>query len=218
MPTILKPGDYQWRETAGGTGWSLLRHDPAGDTQTRLLRYAPTTIVPAARLDHSVEWFVTRGEARCGDLELRRGGFFCWPRGYERPAIDPGAEGFTVLSMVYGPASSIRKPLVAIPDVEQLPWQMDIAATVGTQLEMRLLSGDPESGAVVELWRLPPDAPLPLSPAAAPQEFYVLQGSLRWGSERIPRTTYLAFAPGEERGALAAEGQGVVLFVITHPG
>ena len=64
MAIIRKPGEYEWKQTPGGTGWSLLRHDRTAETQTRLLRYAPTTIVPATRLDHTVQWLVTRGGAQ----------------------------------------------------------------------------------------------------------------------------------------------------------
>src|SRR5687767_3424471 len=145
MAIIFKPGDYKWKETPGGTGWSLLRHDPAGDSQTRLLRYAPTTVVPAARLDHTVQWLVTRGEARSGDLELRRGGYFCWPRGHERPAIHPGEEGYTVLSVAYSASSAVEKTLHAVLDPELLPWQPDGSVD--------------ESGSGFEVRRLDPDLP-----------------------------------------------------------
>src|SRR3954451_146934 len=137
---ILTPGQYQWKETPGGTGWSLLRHDPAGDTQTRMLRYSPTTAVPAARLDHTVQWLVTRGEARCGDMELRRGAYCCWPRGQERPAVHSGADGYTVLSVVYGAASPAKKPRRLLPDIETLPWEAG-----------RVTPSDGQSGATEEV-------------------------------------------------------------------
>jgi hypothetical protein len=217
MATILKPGDYSWRETVGGTGWALLRHDPAHDTQSRLLRYSPTTVVPAALLDHTVEWLVTRGEAHCGDLELRRGGFFCWPRGHQRPAISPGADGYTVLSIVYGPASAVRKPRLVIPDATTLPWGAALVGATGLELETRPLSHDPATGAAAELWCLPPEVRLPLGRAVTVQEFYVVRGSLRWEGERLPLATYVAFAPGDDRGAFEAEDQPALLFVNTHP-
>jgi hypothetical protein len=218
MAIILKPGEYQWRETPGGTGWCLLRHDPERDTQTRLLRYAPMTLVPAATLDHGVEWLVIRGAARCGDLELRRGGYYFWPSGAERPAVCPGPEGYAVLSVVYGAASPVRKSLLAVPDVESLPWETDVATADGPQLEVRRLGCDVETGALAELWRLQPGAPLPLGPAAALQELFVLHGSLGWEGERLPLTSYMAFAPGDDRGVLKAEAQPAILFVNTHAG
>lgn len=217
MAIIFKPGDYRWKETPGGTGWSLLRHDPDGDTQTRLLRYAPSTVVPAARLDHTVQWLVTRGEARCGELELRRGGYVSWPRGYERPAVHPGEEGYTVLSVVYGAASGVEKPLQAVVDPERLPWE---AARPGsdliTDLETRRLDPDAARGARASLWRLLPGQVISLNAAPTLQEIYVLQGLLCWEGERVPIASYLAFAPGDDRGTLAAEDRPAVLFVNTH--
>src|SRR5207237_4779054 len=106
-------------------------------------------------LDHTVEWLVTRGEAHCGDLELRRGGFFCWPRGYQRPAITPGADGYTVLSIVYGPASAVRMPLLAVPDATTLPWHPAPDGSAGATVETRSLAQDPATGATAELWHLP---------------------------------------------------------------
>ena len=115
---ILKPGEYHWKETQGGTGWSLLRHDPQHDTQTRLLRYTRGVGLPAVELDHTVEWLLLRGEARCGPLTLRRRGFYCWPMGERRDGVVPGEEGYSVLSFVYGPRSGIRKPGVAIDSLD----------------------------------------------------------------------------------------------------
>jgi hypothetical protein len=223
MAIILKPGEYQWRETAGGTGWSLLRNDPKGDTQARLLRYAPMTMVPAARLDHTVQWLVTRGEARCGELELRRGGYFCWPAGAQRLAIQPGPEGYTVLSLVTRAGSSVARQERAVPDPETLPWEpadADGLAALGTLgrggLEIRRLDRDPESGARADLWQLQPDQVLQLGTATVAQEFYVLRGSLRWEGERVPGASYLAFSPGDDRGALEAQERPAVLFVNLH--
>jgi hypothetical protein len=217
MATILKPGDYSWRETPGGTGWALLRHDRARATQTRLLRYAPTTVVPAALLDHTVEWLLTRGEARCGDLELHRGGYFCWPRGHRRPAIVPGTDGYTVLSIVYGPTSPVQKSLLAIPDATTRPWGTEGDGTDGTGPETQELSQDPTTGAATELWRLQPGIRFSLPPATTVQELYLVRGSLRWEGERLPLTSYLAFAPGNDRGAFEAVDQPALLFVHTHP-
>lgn len=217
MAIIFKPGDYRWKETPGGTGWSLLRHDPAGDTQTRLLRYAPTTVVPAATLDHTVQWLVTRGEARCGDRLLRRGGYFCWPRGHERPAVHPGEEGYTVLSVVHGATSGVEMSPQAIEDPEQLPWRPGGAPGAPlSSLEVRWLDAGDARDAGACLWRLLPGQPITLHTAPTLQEIYVLQGTLAWEGERIPIASYLAFAPGDDRGTLAALDRPAVLFVNIH--
>jgi hypothetical protein len=217
MAIIFKPGNYRWKETPGGTGWSLLRHDPAGDTQTRLLRYSPTTVVPAARLDHTVQWLVTRGEARCGDWLLRRGGYFCWPQGHERPAVLPGEEGYTVLSVVYGAASGVEKPLQAIEDPDRLPWEATgTPADTASGLELRPLDPETAPGAGAALWRLLPGHSITLPTAPTLQEIYVLQGTLACEGERIPSASYLAFTPGDDRSMLEALDRPVVLFVNTH--
>jgi ChrR-like protein with cupin domain len=223
MAIILKPGEYEWKTTPGGTGWSLLRHDRAAESQTRLLRYAPTTVVPAARLDHTVQWLVTRGEARCGDMTLRRGAYCCWPLGQQRPAVHPGEEGYTVLSVVHGLCSPTRLRPRTITDVDSIAWEApplgadDDAGALHTPVETRSLNWDAATGEGARLWRLPPGMPLRLGPASRLQEFYVLQGSLRWEGERIPIASYLAFAPGDDRGALEADGgSGSVLFVYMH--
>src|SRR5689334_2471763 len=98
---IQKPGEYKWKETPGGTGWVLLRHDPREATQTRLLRYGPAIPLPAAELSHTVEWLVLRGEVRCGARTLRRRAFYCWPEGAHREELIPGADGYTVISFAY---------------------------------------------------------------------------------------------------------------------
>jgi hypothetical protein len=223
MAIVLKPGDYQWRETPGGTGWSLLRHDPAGDTQTRLLRYSPTTVVPPALLDHSVQWLVTRGEARCGDLDLQRASYCAWPVGNDRPAVHPGPEGFTVLSIVYGPSSSARVLPRSILDHDSLPWQTGPEAggsadsATPITLEMRSLSWDEATGEGARIWQLQPGEPLALGAAPRLQEWYVLRGSLNWEGERVPVASYLSFAPGDHRGSVEAEAGAALLFVNTHP-
>ncbi len=225
MATILKPGEYQWRETPSGTGWALLRHDTAGDTQARLLRYSPATVVPAARLDHTVQWLVTRGEAWCGELVLGRGSYACWPRGHDRPPVRPGPEGYAVLSVVSGATAPAGLPELAIPDPDALPWEAwgdgwgegERSEGAATAISVRRLNGDPASGARVELWRLEPGRPLVLGPAPTLQELYVLRGNLRWEGERLPVTTYLAFDPGDDRGALEADEREALVFAHRYP-
>jgi hypothetical protein len=217
MAIILRPGDYRWKETPSGTGWSLLRNDPTAGTQTRLLRYSPTTVVPAAELDHTVQWLVTRGEARCGDLQLRRGGYCCWPRGHARPSIHPGEAGYTVLSVVTRADAGIEKPLQAVTDPDALPWEASSLPT-DTAAEVAVRRLDPISarGAGAAMWRLLPGHALTLGTAPTDQEFYVIQGTLRWEGERVPIASYLAFAAGDDRGVLAAEDRQAVLFVNTY--
>jgi hypothetical protein len=44
----------------------------------------------------------------------------------------------------------------------------------------------------------------------------VLQGNVRLETERLPLTTYLAFARGDDRATLEAIERPAVLFVCTH--
>jgi hypothetical protein len=213
---ILKPGEYQWKETQGGTGWSLLRHDPRRDTQTRLLRYSRGVTVPAAQLDHTVEWLVLRGEARCGTLHLRRRGYFCWPAGEQREAVVPGEDGYTVLSFVYGPDSTIRKSPAAIQNVDALPWEEGEALPGAGPVRTRTLKRDPDSAAVTQLIGLSAERSLPLFRAPVLKELFILEGSLAAGGERIPPATYVVLDRGDEWGPLKALGSDALLLVNSH--
>jgi hypothetical protein len=213
---ILKPGEYQWKETQGGTGWVLLRHDEAAGTQTRLLRYTRDITLPAAALTHTVEWLVLRGEARCGGTVLRRRGFYCWPIGERRSDVVPGAEGYTVISFAYGPGNPIRKPPVAIDSVDLLPWEAGEPWPGAGPLPRKRLNRDPASGAATEIVRLDPGRALAAFSMPRLLELFVLEGTAGLEGERLLPATYAAIEPGETCGPLTAEGAAPALLLVNR--
>jgi hypothetical protein len=215
---IQKPGEYQWKETPGGTGWVLLRHDPRQGTQTRLLRYGRGVDLPAAELSHTVEWLMLRGEAQCGSLTLRRRGFFCWPAGTHREAVIPGDDGYTVISFAYGPENGIRKPAVVIPSVDALPWEEAEPLPGAGALPTRRISRDEASGAATQVIRLDADRTIPAIVVPSVAECFVIEGTLSLEGERLLPATYVAVEPGEVVGPFAAEGTGCSFLLNLHGG
>lgn len=213
---IQKPGEYQWKETPGGTGWVLLRHDPGEGTQTRLLRYGRGVHLPAVELTHAVEWLMLRGEAQCGSLTLRRRGFYCWSAGTQREAVIPGEDGYSVISFAYGAASGIRKTAVAIPNVDDLPWE-DVEPLTGTgSLPARRINHDENSGATAYVIRIEADRSIPAITVPSVTECFVIEGTLSLEGERLLPATYVAVEPGESLGPMAAEGAGGTFLLNVH--
>jgi hypothetical protein len=213
---ILKPGEYQWKETPGGTGWVLLRHDPRQGTQTRLLRYGRGVDLPATELSYTVEWLMLRGEAQCGPLALRRRGFFCWPAGTHREAVIPGDDGYTVISFVYAPESAIHKPAAVIGSTDALPWEEDEPLAGAGPLPTRRINRDEASGAATYVIRLEADRSIPAIVLPSVTELFVVEGTLSLEGERLLPATYVAVEPGETIGPFAAEGSGGSFLLNTH--
>jgi hypothetical protein len=213
---IQKPGEYQWKETPGGTGWVLLRHDPREGTQTRLLRYGRGIHLPPAELSHTVEWLMLRGEAQCGPVTLRRRGFYCWPTGTEREAVIPGEDGYTVISFAYGTESAIRKPAIVIPSVDALPWEEVEPLPGAWPLPARRINRDETSGAATHVIRLEADRTIPALIVSSVTECFVIEGTLSLEGERLLPATYVAVEPGEAVGPFAAEGPGGSILLNSH--
>jgi len=106
----------------------------------------------------------------------------------------------------------MARPHICFVQAQALPWSASGFATLGIQVDVKVLSRDAETGAVTEIMRLAPGMTLSgLMHFPCVFEFYVLDGSLQVGARTYIKDTYAYLPAGYTWPGLASPGGAVLL-------
>ncbi|MDX2144595.1 MAG: hypothetical protein SFV19_14665 [Rhodospirillaceae bacterium] len=106
----------------------------------------------------------------------------------------------------------MARPHICFVQAQSLPWSASGFATLGIQVDVKVLSRDDATGAVTEIMRLPKGMTL-TGPMHFPSvfEFLVLDGALRVGARVYAKDSYAYLPAGYNWSGMVSENGAILL-------